>query len=130
MTSNLKAREIMTFIPSVIDYETAIRFYLEIGFAVDFRSDSIAVLNIDGCRFFLQNNSNNWIENNFMMLLEVEDLDDWWTRLDGLNLTERYKGVSLRPPEVYPWGNREIHLIDPCGVLWHISATKPPLANI
>ena len=56
-----------------------------------------------------------------MMVLEVENLDDWWKHLQSLNLHEKYDGVKLRAPENYSWGNREIHLIDPCEVLWHIS---------
>jgi hypothetical protein len=118
---NLRAKEILTIFPSVTDFDTAIRFYLDIGFAVDWRSDSMAVVRKDSCRFLLQNSSNNWIEDNFMMVLEVENLDDWWTHLESLDLAKKYPGVRLRAPEDYPWGNREIHLIDPCGVLWHIS---------
>jgi hypothetical protein len=118
---NLKAKEILAIFPSVTDFHTAISFYQEIGFEVDWRSDSIAVIRKDRCKFLLQNSSNNWIDGNFMMVLEVENLDDWWAHLEGLKLTEKYPGVRLRAPEDYPWGKREIHLIDPCGVLWHIS---------
>ena len=117
---NLKANEILTFIPSVVDFQTAKKFYVEIGFEVDYEDDSLAILRKDQCRFFLQNNQNNWTRDNFMMVLNVEDLDAWWTHLQVLNLEARYEGVKLRAPEVYPWGYREIHLIDPCGVLWHI----------
>ena len=118
---NLRAKEILTFIPSVVDYQTARRFYVEIGFEIDYEDGSLAILRKGRCRFFLQNNSNNWIEGNFMMVLNVEDLDAWWKHLVGHNLTSRYEGVKLRAPEVYPWGNREIHMIDPSGVLWHIA---------
>ena len=118
---NLRAKEILTTFPSVTDFDTSISFYVEIGFEVDWRSDSMAVIRKDSCKFLLQNSSNNWIDGNFMMVLEVENLDDWWTHLKSLKLTEKYPGVRLRAPEDYPWGKREIHLIDPCGVLWHIS---------
>jgi len=118
---NLKAKEILTIFPSVTDFDAAIAFYKEIGFELDWRSDSMAVIRRGTCKFLLQNSSNNWIDGNFMMVLEVENLDDWWTHLESLELTEKYPGVRLRAPEDYPWGKREIHLIDPCGVLWHIS---------
>jgi uncharacterized glyoxalase superfamily protein PhnB len=118
---DLRAKEILTIFPSVIDFETAIEFYLEIGFELDSRSDSMALLRKDDCKFLLQNSSSNWIADNFMMVLEVENLDDWWKMLEELRLQEKYPGVKLRSPEDYPWGKREIHLIDPCGVLWHIS---------
>ena len=118
---NLRAKEILTIFPSVTDFETAVKFYSEIGFETDWKSDSMAVLRKDQCSFLLQNSSNNWIDGNFMMVLEVENLDHWWKHLEQLNLLEKYPGVRLRAPEDYPWGKREIHLIDPCGVLWHIS---------
>ena len=118
---NLKAREILTFIPSVTDFKTAKNFYREIGFGIDYEDESSAIMRKDACRFFLQNNQNNWIDGNFMMVLNVENLDAWWSMLEGLDLPQRYPGVKLKAPEMYPWGNREIHLIDPCGVLWHIA---------
>ena len=118
---NLKAKEIMTFVPAQGRYEEAIRFYEEVGFEIDWRDDTIAVIRKDTCRFFLQNISYEWAEGNFMMSLEVDDLDAWWKHLESLRLAENYSGVKLRSPEDYPWGKREIHLIDPCGVLWHIA---------
>jgi uncharacterized glyoxalase superfamily protein PhnB len=118
---NLHAKEILTFIPSGKNFKLAIQFYLELGFELDFESDDLAILRKDTCRFFLQNYQNEWAHNNFMMVLEVENLDDWWKKIEKLKLQEKYKGVMLRAPEIYPWGKREIHLVDPCGVLWHIS---------
>lgn len=120
---NLTATEILTIIPSGKDYEKAIQFYLEIGFELDWKSETISILRKDNCRFFLQNNPNNWAQDNFMMVLEVENLNDWWEKLNGLELPKKYEGVKLKAPEVYAWGKKEIHLIDPCGVLWHISVT-------
>jgi hypothetical protein len=97
-----------------------IRFYTLIGFELHYKDETIAVLRKDNCAFFLQNISNDWAQNNFMMSMEVENLDDWWKKLHVLKLEENYEGVKLKAPENYPWGKREIHLIDPCGVLRHI----------
>jgi hypothetical protein len=123
---DVTAKDIMAFVPAQGRYEDAIRFYEAIGFAVDFRSDSISVIRKDRCRFFLQNVAWDGARDNFMMYLEVNDLDAWWEMLSGLNLSERFHGVRVRDPQDYPWGKREIHLIDPCGVLWHISHTPDP----
>ena len=121
---NLTVKEILTFIPSGPYYDQAIRFYQEIGFQIDWKSDTESILNKDGLRFILQNLSDNWGKGNFMMVLEVEDLDDWWDMLTGRDLESKYPGVKLKPPMDYPWGKREIHLIDPCNVLWHISTSN------
>ena len=118
---NLAAKAILAFVPAQRRYAETIEFYQEIGFDVDYRSDSITVIRKDRCRFFLQNVNYEYADGNFMMTLEVEDLDAWWKRLSSLNLPEKFPGVRLRAPEDYPWGMREIHLIDPCGVLWHIA---------
>src|SRR4051794_24782244 len=117
---NLKANEILTFIPSGKNYKQAIDFYLEMGFQLNWHTEDHCSFEKDRCRFILQNNPNNWGKDNFMMVLAVENLDDWWKHLESLELQKKYEGVKLRAPEVYPWGNREIHLIDPCEVLWHI----------
>lgn len=119
--TSLRAKEILAFVPAQRHYAEAIDFYQEIGFKIDYRSDSISVIRKDSCKFFLQNVNYEYADGNFMMTLMVEDLDAWWQHLSGLGLPEKYSGVKLRAPEDYPWGMREIHLIDPCGVLWHIA---------
>jgi uncharacterized glyoxalase superfamily protein PhnB len=118
---NLKSVEMLPFIPSGKNYKVAIQFYKEIGFEVDWTSEDISIIRKDNCRFFLYNNPNHWMQDNFMMTLDVENLDDWWEHLSELNLEVTYAGVKLKAPEDYSWGKREIHLIDPCGVLWHIA---------
>ena len=118
---NLTARKILAFIPSGAGYEKAIQFYKEIGFIAGPYTDSFTVFRKDECRFILQNYQNEWALGNYMMVLEVENLDDWWTMLKGLELEKKYDNVKVTAPELYPWGKREIHLVDTCGVLWHIS---------
>jgi uncharacterized glyoxalase superfamily protein PhnB len=122
---NLKAREIMTFVPSGKDFPLALAFYQDLGFEVDGRTDDLAILRKDSCRFFLQNFANAEMQNNFMMNLEVEDLDAWWDRIREASLAEKYPGTRAKAPQDYPWGKREIHLIGPDGVLWHIAVRIP-----
>ena len=118
---NLTAKKILTFIPAGRHYERSIELYKEIGFTVAVHSPSFTALKIDDCGFILQNYQNEWALGNFMMVLEVENLDDWWTKLSSLDLENRYEGVKVKAPEMYPWGKREIHFIDLTGVLWHIA---------
>lgn len=59
------------------------------------------------------------MQENLMMQAEVDDLDAWWNRIRVSGVLERYRGVRAREPTEYPWGNREVHLIDPAGVCWH-----------
>lgn len=119
--ADFRVKESMTFVPSGKEYGKEIEFYEDLGFHADWKSEDLALLRIGSFRFFLQKFENQEMQNNFMMNLEVENLDDWWSRIEGLNLADRYKGVRMKAPQDYPWGKREIHLISPAGVLWHIA---------
>ncbi|NMH26800.1 VOC family protein [Flavobacterium silvaticum] len=119
---DLGVREIITFISSGKDYAKSIGFYVDMGFGLEWSNHEISSLKLGNCRFFLQNYPSEWMHGNFMMALEVENVDDWWTKLSSLNLESKYEGVRLKAPQDYPWGKREIHLSDPNGVLWHISS--------
>jgi uncharacterized glyoxalase superfamily protein PhnB len=119
------AKEIMAFVPSGPDYRLTLQFYQDLGFTADWVSDDLAVLRKDACRFFLQNFANQEMQSNFMMNLEVEDLDAWWAKIQSAGLMEKYPGTRAKPPQDYPWGKREIHLIGPDGVLWHIAVRIP-----
>ncbi len=54
-----------------------------------------------------------------MITFEVEDLDAYWSELEALELGRVFADVKLKPPTEFPWG-REIHIIDPAGVCWHV----------
>jgi uncharacterized glyoxalase superfamily protein PhnB len=56
-----------------------------------------------------------------MMFVKVDDLDAWWSHILGSGVLARYPGVRAKAPTHYPWGNREVHLIDPAGVCWHFA---------
>ena len=108
------------FVPAK-DYELARRFYAEIGFTEIWTSPELSLFSMGSVSFFLQNFYIQVVAENFMLQSSVQNLDDWWTHLQSLDLESRYEGVRMKPPTDYPWGFREIHLIDPSGVLWHIT---------
>jgi uncharacterized glyoxalase superfamily protein PhnB len=121
---NLTVKKIVLFISSGDregDFEKAMQFYKEIGFTLDSQSPGFAVFSKDECKFFLQKFQNEWLKGNLMMMLEVENLDDWWAMLSSLELEKKYEGVKLTAPQEYPWGVREAQLVDVCGIYWHIS---------
>ncbi len=117
--NDCKVTELRTFVPSR-DYVTSTSFYEDLGFEVVWAEDEVKELRIEGFSFLLQNyNQKDWAEN-FMMQLKVTDLDAWWRHIVDARLVDRYAGVRAKEPQEYPWGLRQIHLIDPAGVLWHI----------
>ena len=117
---NLKVNALRVFVPSK-DYVDSTRFYEDLGFEVAWAADEVKEMRIEGFSFLLQNYYQKDWADNFMMQLKVANLDAWWALIVKKDLVARYEGVRAKKPTVYPWGLREIHLIDPAGVLWHIA---------
>jgi len=112
-------RQLKPFIPSGPDFGTAKAFFGDLGFTLDWEAPGLAQLSLGGVTFLLQDFHDRHMQENLMMFVSVEDLDAWWERLKASNVLDRYEGVHAKPPTLYPWGQREIHLIDPAGVCWH-----------
>jgi hypothetical protein len=107
------------FVPSGADFELAVKFFEAIGFEVAWRGDGLAGLRFGGAYFLLQDTDVPVWQENQMVTFEVTDLDGYWAMLEGKNLPDLFPGVRVRPPTEFPWG-REVHLIDPAGVCWHV----------
>lgn len=113
------ALRLVPFVPSGPDFKRAIQFFYEIGFATLWRHEGLAGLKFGGATFMLQDITIQLWQDNQMLTLEVDDLDAYWAVLDAKHLPWHFPGVRIKPPADYPWG-REVHLIDPAGVCWHI----------
>ena len=61
-----------------------------------------------------------WAEN-FIMFMELSNVDETYSILKSLNLSTKYKKIKLIKPIKEDWG-RVFRLITPCGVLWHFGA--------
>lgn len=112
------------FVPSGADYERALAFFVDLGFKVRWRAQGhgLAELAMGEVAFLLQDLHNRELQENLMFAVEVTDLDAWWAHLESTGVLDRYEGVRAKPPMDYPWGRREVHLIDPAGVCWHFAA--------
>lgn len=110
-------KSIRTFIGAK-EFNTSRQFYKELGFKEIQVSKDMSYFKIDSFGFYLQDAYvKDWI-NNSMVFLEVDDTERYYTFLNELNLTEKYKGVKLTRIYNNDWG-RECFLHDPSGVLWH-----------
>jgi hypothetical protein len=121
--SRLVATALYPFIPSGPHFETAIAFFEAIGFDVEWRQPGVAGLRFGGAYFLLQDIHVPVWQENQMVVFEVTDLDTYWERLRAKNLPALFDGVKVKPPTVFPWG-RELHLIDPAGVCWHVRQSR------
>lgn len=119
MNNNQKVKSIRAFIGAK-DYKLVRFFYRDLGFEETIVSEKMSLFTTSGFSFYLQDYYvKDWIEN-IMMLLEVEDVDEYWRHLQQLELDKRYAGTRLIPAQQYDWG-KECLLIDPSGVLWHFA---------
>ena len=113
-----RATALIPFVPSGPDFDVALAFFADLGFATAWRSDDIAGLRFGGAYFLLQNIHVPVWQENQMLAVEVNDLDAYWAAIDALALPAKYPGVRTKPPTDFPWG-REVHIVDPAGVCWH-----------
>jgi uncharacterized glyoxalase superfamily protein PhnB len=115
------------FLPSK-DFELSKRFYEALGFEKLLDSE-VAIFRIGATAFILgQHYQEDWA-GNFMMQLMVDDLDAWWAHIQGLDLPGKFAVRAPRPPELQPWGIRIAYVVDPAGVLWHVSQRRPGKAH-
>src|SRR5581483_5752190 len=99
------------------------RFYQDLGFNLGWSSDQLAYLHHGNSSFLLQNFYVKEHADNFMMHLLVENVEAWWTHVQGNGLAAKY-GVKVDPPEDRPWGIRDFVVVDLTGVLWRIGLFK------
>ena len=114
-----KATALYPFVPSGPDYRLALAFFAELGFAVAWEHDGYAGLRWANAFFILQDADIPEWQRNQMVVIEVDDLDAFWTEIAPKDLAARFAGAKVRPPADFPWG-REVHIIDPGGVCWHV----------
>jgi predicted enzyme related to lactoylglutathione lyase len=116
---NAHAARLYPFVPSGPDFSRALEFFTAIGFTTQWQNSGLAGLRFGDAYFLLQEIDMPEWQKNQMIVLEVDDLDRYWSELSALDLENGFPGVKLRPPTDFPWG-REVHFIDPAGVCWHV----------
>jgi uncharacterized glyoxalase superfamily protein PhnB len=117
----MQLKSLKPFIPSGPDFALAKAFFRDLGFEIQWEVPGLAELTLNGVTFLLQDFHNQEMQNNLMMFVSVDDLDAWWSHISASKVLDRYEGVRAKVPTLYPWGQREVHLIDPAGVCWHFA---------
>lgn len=117
--SELSASALLPFVPSGSDFEASRRLFVELGFEEVWASDDYAGFRNGHARFILQKFDNEEFAGNFMIRLDVPDLDAWGRAVSGKELPKQFPGLRINPPADFPWG-REVNFIDLAGVCWHV----------
>jgi hypothetical protein len=118
-----KAVALYPFVPSGPQFKVALAFLAELGFEKTWEDGGLAGLRYGAAYIILQDIDVPQWQANQMITIEVEDLDAYWSELEPKDLAARFPGARLRPPTDFPWG-REIHIVDPGGVCWHVRQAR------
>ena len=116
----MKIRNIRTFIPSK-DFEVSKQFYIDLGFNITWEGEDLIIFGTKEDNFFLQNFYVEDWANNCMMQLHVEDLESLYAVAE--TLIEKYEGTRIKSIFQADYG-KTFHLIDPAGVLWHMTEVE------
>ena len=119
--AEIRVLSLSPFVPSGTDYAASRRLFQELGFEEIWENSGYAGFRNGGARFILQNYHHEAFSQNFMIRIDVPDLDAWWQAVSRKKLEEVYPGFRINPPKDFPWG-REVHFIDLAGVCWHVGA--------
>jgi hypothetical protein len=116
---NLRALSLLPFVPSGKDYDGTRRLFADLGFEEIWENGGYAGFRNGPAQFILQSFDDETFAGNFMVRLNVPDLDSWWQEVSRKQLQKKYPKFRIKPPVEFPWG-REVHFIDLAGVCWHV----------
>lgn len=117
----MKLQALKPFVPAGSDFAVSRAFFVDLGFVVDFDAPGLTQLRFGGVSFLLQDFHNQVVQENFMIAVDVDDLDAFWEHLQASGVLTKYPTTKATAPTLFPWGRREVHLIDPAGVCWHFA---------
>lgn len=115
----MKVSALLPFVPSGADYDAARQFFGDVGFEELWENSGYAGFRNGNAQFILQKFDDEKFAANFMIRIDVPNLDEWWETISNKDLPGKYPGVRFNPPANFPWG-REVNFIDLAGVCWHV----------
>jgi hypothetical protein len=113
----MKFLALQPFVPSGDDFEGSKKLFQALGFTVRWDAGDYISFEKDGCRFILQKFDNRSFAENFMLTVQVDNVDAFWKEINEKDLAGRF-GIKISPPAQMPYG-KECNVIDLAGVCWH-----------
>jgi len=108
---------IQPFVPSGENFEASKQFFRELGFTIRWDAGDYIGFEKDGCKFILQNYANKDFAENFMLTVNVSDVDEFRKDVFDKQLPQKF-GIRIGEASNQPYG-REVNIIDLAGVCWH-----------
>jgi len=111
----LNIKSLKPYVPAK-DFELSKRFYAALGFSMSAGWGGTADFALNGFAFRLQDYYVKDWANNFMFVIEVDDVEVWHQRALGLLKSGDFVGMRVKPPEPVD-DSTVLHVADPTGVL-------------
>ena len=127
---NLQVNDIKVFVPAKV-FERSLAFYKALSWQQKWLADdkSLAVLELNGSRFYLQNYYQKDWANNFMLHIAVEDAHAWWQHVTSILANGNFKPARVSKPKDEGYAI-VTHVWDPSGVLLHFAQFTHARHNI
>jgi Glyoxalase/Bleomycin resistance protein/Dioxygenase superfamily len=111
----LSIKDFKVYMPAK-DFAASKRFYMALGFAMSEGWGGTADFELNGHRFRLQNYYvKDWAEN-FMVVIDVDDVEAWHQRAREIAASGEFDSIGVKPPEAVD-DSLVLHVTDPSGVL-------------
>jgi len=113
----MKFISLAPFVPSGEDLEGSKKLFQDLGFEMIWDAGDYAGFERDGSKFILQKFVNREFAENFMITVQVDNVEAFFEEVQQKQLSEKF-GIRILPPKQMPYG-KESNLIDLAGVCWH-----------
>lgn len=119
--ARLGVNDVRAFVPA-LDFRVSKAFYEALGWTCIWTDDDgLALMELAGHRFMLQDHYvREWAEN-FMITISVTDAAAWHEHIAAALADGAYGAARVSPPKVEDWGATVTYAWDPCGVLLHFT---------
>ncbi len=117
----LEVEDVRVFVPAR-DFQRSKAFYNALGWTTVWTDDEgLAILELGGHRFMLQNYYvRDWAEN-FMITVVVRSAQAWFEHVTDVIASGDFGDVRVAEPKPEDWGATVTYVWDPCGVLIHFT---------
>jgi hypothetical protein len=122
---SLAVDDVRMFVPAR-DFAQSKSFYSALGWTTEWTDDDgLAILELGGHRFMLQDfYVREWAEN-FMMTVVVRSAPAWFDHVTDVLGAGEFGDARVSEPKVEEWGATVTYVWDPCGVLIHFTEFHP-----
>ena len=113
----MKFLNLQPFVPSGKEFDKSKQLFQELGFSITWDAGEYAGFEKDGCKFILQHFDDVAFAQNFMLTVNVSNVEEFRNYVLEKKLPEQF-GIKLGAVTNQPYG-KEVNIIDIAGVCWH-----------